>query len=164
MENSANHPDEQDRSYMRLALREACKGLVKNEVPVGALVVYEDAVIGQGYNRREERQDPTAHAEILALREASQTLKCWRLEECTLYVTLEPCIMCAGALVQARIPRLVFGCLDPKGGGVESLYEICNDSRLNHRLEVTQGILNKECSELLSGFFNGLRRRKEMPV
>ncbi len=162
MDDSAAKQDEQDRSYMQLALREACKGLVKNEVPVGALVVYEDTIIGKGYNRREERQEPTAHAEILALREASQALKCWRLEECTLYVTLEPCIMCAGALVQARVSRLVFGCLDSKGGGVESLYQICNDPRLNHRLDITQGVLRKECSELLSGFFNSLRSRNEI--
>jgi len=153
---------EQDRSYMRLALREACKGLVKQEVPIGALIVYQDEIIGTGYNRCEERQEPTAHAEILALREASQTLKSWRLEGCTLYVTLEPCIMCAGALVQARVSRLVFGCPDPKGGGVVSLYEICDDSRLNHRLEVAQGVMEKECSELLSNFFSELRRRNEI--
>jgi tRNA(adenine34) deaminase len=153
---------EQDRFYMRLALREACKGLAKNEVPVGALIVYEDQIIGRGYNRREERQEPTAHAEILALRDASQTLKSWRLEECTLYVTMEPCVMCAGALVQARVPRLVFGCLDPKGGGVQSLYEICNDPRMHHRVNVTPRIMEKECSDLLNGFFTRLRKRNEI--
>ncbi len=151
-----------DRNYMELALEEATKGLVKDEVPVGALVVHQGKIIGMGYNRREELQEPTSHAEILALREASASLGSWRLDDCTLYVTLEPCIMCTGAIMQARVPRLVFGCHDPKGGAVESLYRLCDDPRLNHSVEVTSGIMKEQCARILSGFFISLRQKNRI--
>ncbi len=151
-----------DRKYMELALEEATKGLVKDEVPVGALVVHQGKVIGMGYNRREELQEPTSHAEILALREASASLGSWRLDNCTLYVTLEPCIMCTGAIIQARVPRLVFGCHDPKGGAVESLYRLCDDPRLNHSVEITSGIMKEQCARILSGFFISLRQKNQI--
>ena len=151
-----------DQFFMELALEEAAKGLVKDEVPVGALVVYQGKVIGTGYNRREELQEPTSHAEILALREAAASLGSWRLDDCTLYVTLEPCIMCSGAILQARIPRLVFGCHDPKGGAVQSLYRLCDDPRLNHSVQVKSGILKEQCARLLSGFFFSLRQKNQV--
>ena len=151
-----------DRKYMELALEEATKGLVKDEVPVGALVVHQRKIIGMGYNRREELQEPTSHAEILALREASASLGSWRLDDCTLYVTLEPCIMCTGAIIQARVPRLVFGCHDPKGGAVESLYRLCDDPRLNHSVEITSGIMKEQCARILSGFFISLRQKNQI--
>ncbi len=151
-----------DRSYMALALEEATKGMVKDEVPVGALVVHQGKIIGMGYNRREELQEPTSHAEILALREASASLGSWRLDDCTLYVTLEPCIMCTGAIIQARVPRLVFGCHDPKGGAVESLYRLCDDPRLNHSVEITSGIMKEQCARILSGFFISLRQKNRI--
>ena len=151
-----------DRNYMELALEEATKGMVKDEVPVGALVVHQGKIIGMGHNRREELQEPTSHAEILALREASASLGSWRLDDCTLYVTLEPCIMCTGAIIQARVPRLVFGCHDPKGGAVESLYRLCDDPRLNHSVEITSGIMKEQCARILSGFFISLRQKNRI--
>lgn len=149
-----------DRFYMDLALQEAGRAAAKEEIPVGAVIVGRGRVIAQGHNRREELQRPTAHAEILALEKASSHLGSWRLQECTLYVTLEPCIMCVGAILQARVSRLVFGCLDPKGGAVESLYRLCEDPRLNHRLEATGGVLASECGRILSEFFSCLRSKK----
>lgn len=145
---------------MGLALEEAEKAASFREVPVGAVVVCGGQPIGRARNRREELQKPMAHAEMLALEAASSYFKSWRLEECTLYVTLEPCIMCVGAILQARISRLVFGCLDPKAGAVRSLYRLCEDERLNHQIAVTQGILERECSRVLSEFFAGLRDTK----
>lgn len=140
-----------------LALAEAAAG--EGEVPVGAVVVRRGTVVGQGRNRREALADPTSHAEVLALREAARARGSWRLEDCTLYVTLEPCVMCAGAVVQARVERLVFGCPDPKGGAVRSLYRICDDPRLNHRVAVAEGVLEERCSALLRGFFTALREK-----
>ena len=140
-----------------LAEAEAARG--DDEVPVGAVVVCGGEVIGRGRNRREALADPTSHAEILAIREAVAVRPSWRLDDCTLYVTLEPCVMCAGAIVQARVRRLVFGCPDPKGGAVRSLYRICDDSRLNHRVEVTEGVLAERCGEILKSFFATLRDR-----
>ena len=148
-----------DEKFMRCALEEATIAYDADEVPVGAVVVRGPEVIGRGHNRRETSLDPTGHAEILALREAASALGSWRLEGCTLYATLEPCVMCAGALLHARVARLVFGCLDPKGGGVRSLYRICEDSRLNHRIVVQGGILEQRCSSMLKDFFGSLRRR-----
>jgi tRNA(adenine34) deaminase len=129
------------------------------EVPIGCVVVDDltNQIIGRGYNRREIDHDPTAHAEILALREAAQTRGHWRLTDCTLYVTLEPCPMCAGALVNARLPRLVYGCDDPKAGAVRTLFQLCQDARLNHRVEVTAGVMADECSRLLQEFFRAQR-------
>lgn len=148
-----------DRRFMCNALDEAGAASEAAEVPVGAVIVHGGQVIGQGHNQREELGDPTGHAEILAIREATASLASWRLEECTLYVTLEPCVMCAGAIVQARVERLVFGCLDPKGGGVRSLYRICEDDRLNHRVVVVGGVLQERCSAILKEFFDSLRKR-----
>jgi tRNA(adenine34) deaminase len=150
-----------DVSYMRLALDEARTAAAAGEIPVGAIVVTNGSVLAHAHNLREERQSALAHAEILAIEAASVRLKSWRLEECTIYVTLEPCIMCVGAILQARIARLVFGCLDPKAGAVESLYRLCEDVRLNHRLPVTRGVLAEDCSRILSDFFSDLRKTKQ---
>ncbi len=131
------------------------------EVPVGAVVVVGGEVIGRGYNRREVDCDPLSHAELKAISEASQKLKSWRLSEATLYVTLEPCTMCAGALIQARLGRLVFGAMDPKAGAVGSLYNLLKDERLNHQVEVTSGVMEQECGKVLKDFFAALRGRKK---
>jgi tRNA(adenine34) deaminase len=147
-----------DEDYMRLALKEARKALLLEEVPIGAIVVCNNEIVGSGYNLRERNNDPTAHAEIIALRDAASNLGSWRLDECQLYVTVEPCPMCAGAIVQARIKRLVYGASDPKAGAVESLYHITNDERLNHQLsEIIGGVLLEECRDLMKKFFSGLR-------
>jgi tRNA(adenine34) deaminase len=143
---------------MRLALRQAERTAGSGDVPVGAVVVDADgAVIGAGCNAREATGDPTAHAEVLALRAAAVSVGGWRLGGCTLVVTLEPCTMCAGALVLARVERVVFGALDPKAGAVGSLWDVVRDRRLNHRPEVTGGVLEAECGELLRSFFEGRR-------
>src|SRR5919108_3749529 len=147
-----------DDFYMRLALDEANKAAACVEVPVGAVIVCGTEIVGRGYNRREELRTALAHAELLAMEQASSHLGRWRLSDCQLYVTLEPCIMCVGAIVQARIARLVFGCLDPKSGAVESLYQLCNDDRLNHRLPVSGGILAEQCSAVLRNFFSLVRK------
>jgi len=146
-----------DERWMRQALREAARAAEAEEVPVGAVIVHHGMVIGRGWNRTEGLKDATAHAEILAIGSASEALGDWRLEECTLYVTLEPCSMCAGAIVQARIPRLVYGAPDPKAGAVDTLFDLCRDPRLNHRVEVTAGCLAEEASALLQAFFRRLR-------
>jgi tRNA(adenine34) deaminase len=143
--------------FMQLAITEARLAETADEVPIGCVIVHSGAVIAAGHNRRETLQDPTAHAEIVALRLAANVLGSWRLEECTLYVTLEPCPMCAGAIVQARVPRVVYGAADPKAGACHTLYEITSDPRLNHRCEVTAGVLAEECAELLSKFFQQKR-------
>ena len=146
--------------YMRIALDLAREAANEGEVPVGALVVDKDGqIIGTGANRREADQDPIAHAEILAIASAANRIGFWRLEDTTLFVTLEPCPMCAGAILNARIPRVVFGASDPKAGAVQSLYHLLEDDRLNHRCEVTGGILAGECSEILSFFFRELRKQ-----
>jgi tRNA(adenine34) deaminase len=145
-----------------LSLAETAAGL--GEVPVGALVVHEDRVIGRGYNLKESSGDPTAHAEIAAIREAAKAIGDWRLEQTALYVTLEPCAMCAGAIVNARIPLVVYGCDDPKAGAVKSLYTLLDDPRLNHRAEVVSGVLSQRASALLSAFFESLRLSKKVFV
>ena len=164
MDTSPADIDPNDARYMRLALNEAVKAAARGEVPVGAVVVCEDEIIGRGYNRREELRSALAHAELLAIEEACRHLGHWRLSDCQLYVTLEPCVMCVGAIVQARIGRLIFGCLDPKGGAVESLYQLCNDVRLNHRLPVVGGTLAKDCSSVLGGFFSRLRQLRRRQI
>lgn len=143
---------------MKMALAEAGKAAERDEVPVGAVVAYGGEAIAQAHNRREELQDPLAHAEVLALQEASRSLKHWRLSGATLYVTLEPCIMCVGGILQARVSRVVYGCLDPRGGAVESLYRLCEDSRIAPRPSVTSGILVEECGRILNDFFARLRK------
>lgn len=154
-----------DVGFMRRALALADEAAAAGEVPVGAVVVVDasGAVVGAGRNRREEDNDPTAHAEILALRQASQALSRWRLSGCTLYVTLEPCFMCAGALVNARVDRVVFGAKDPKAGAVGSLDDVCSDPRLNHRLVVEHGVLADECGECLKRFFKARRTKPANP-
>ena len=142
---------------MRLALGEARQAAAQGEVPVGAVVVCAGEVIGRAHNQREAQQSPLAHAEILAIQAASSHLRNWRLSECDLYVTLEPCVMCVGAILQARIRRLVFGCLDAKAGAVESLFGLCDDARLNHRLPAAGGVLARESADLLESFFRVLR-------
>jgi len=142
---------------MQLALREAQKAFEDDEVPVGALVIHNNRIIGKGYNQIERLQDPTAHAEMIAITAAASHLKSRRLEECTLYVTLEPCPMCAGAIVQARIPTLVFAAFDPKTGACGTLFNIVQDKRLNHQPHVISGICDKESEELLKGFFGRVR-------
>jgi tRNA(adenine34) deaminase len=149
-----------DIRFMNLALAEARKAAAKGEVPVGAVVILGGEVVGAGFNRREEQQSPTAHAEIIALAAASSRLHSWRMEECEIFVTLEPCLMCAGAILQARLRRLVFGCLDPKAGAVESLYRLCSDRRLNHQLPAVGGVLAEESAALLAEFFARLRLQK----
>ena len=142
---------------MRLALEEAEAALREGEVPVGAVVVCDNQVVGRGHNRNIADCDPTAHAEICALREAARRLGNHRLPLCTLYVTIEPCVMCAGAVVQARLARLVYGCDDPKAGAVRSLYQVADDARMNHRAEVSGGVLAAECAELIRSFFQQKR-------
>jgi tRNA(adenine34) deaminase len=142
---------------MRFALVQANLALGKQEVPVGAVVVYKGEVIAARHNERETLKDPTAHAEVLALRDAAAVLGTWHLEDCTLVVTLEPCIMCAGALINARIGTLVFGAADLKGGATSSLYNVCSDPRLNHNPVVVHGVLQDECSLLLRKFFEQKR-------
>jgi len=149
----------QDERYMQAAIDAARIAEENADVPIGAVVVYRGQIIGRAYNQREQLADPTAHAEIIALTQAAAFLESWRLGGCTMYVTLEPCAMCAGALVLGRLDRLVYGCDDPKSGACGSLYNIVTDERLNHRLEVTAGILEKECSEQLQNFF--AHRREE---
>ena len=151
--------DKSDKEYMQTAINMAGIARDNGDVPIGAVIVFQNQIIGKAYNQREQLKDPTAHAEIIALTQAAAFLESWRLNDCTIYVTLEPCPMCAGALVLARMKRLVYGCDDPKTGAVKSLYNIVQDERLNHRLEVTSGVLAAECSELLQEFFQ--RRRIE---
>jgi tRNA(adenine34) deaminase len=146
-----------DEAFMDAALAEAQKAAAVGDVPVGAVVVHEGQIVGRGHNRREADRDPLAHAEIRALAEAAKALDRWRLSGCAIYVTLEPCFMCAGALVNARVDRLVFGADDPKAGAVASLAQVCTDERLNHRLEVTRGVRAQACSALLKDFFRALR-------
>jgi tRNA(adenine34) deaminase len=149
--------NKEDQRFIKLAIEQAQIAEENGDVPIGAVVVFENQIIGKAYNQREQVKDPTAHAEIIALTQAAAFLESWRLHGSTIYVTLEPCPMCAGALVLARLDRLVYGCDDPKTGAVRSLYNIVQDERLNHRLEVTSGVLVDECSQLLQDFF--LRRR-----
>lgn len=145
---------------MKEALKEAEKAYEKGEIPVGAVVVVNGEIISRAHNIKETTFDPTAHAEMLAIRGAAKILGRWRLIDATLYVTKEPCIMCAGAIVNSRIKRLVYGCDDPKGGGVVSLYNILNDKRLNHQVEIKEGILEIECRDILKRFFRELRENQ----
>lgn len=150
-----------DDEGMRAALREAGVSAGEDEVPVGCVVVHEGVVIGRGRNQVERLHDATAHAEILAIGAASNALESWRLSECTLYVTLEPCAMCAGAMVLARLGRLVYGAFDPKAGACGSVLDVIREPRLNHRVEIVAGVLAADCGELLRSFFQARRRRAE---
>lgn len=151
-------PQPEDLAYMQLALAEARAAEAEGEVPVGAVVVCRDQVIAAAHNQRETLRDPTAHAEMIAITQAAESLGAWRLEGCTLYVTLEPCPMCAGGIVQARLPRVVYGASDPKAGAVESLYTLLNDDRLNHSCQVQGGVLAEPCGAVLSEFFRARRQ------
>jgi tRNA(adenine34) deaminase len=146
-----------DEYFMRLAMREAERALEHDDVPVGAVVVHDGEVVGSGHNERELRQDPTAHAETIALREAAHHLGSWRVLETVLYVTLEPCAMCAGAIVLARVPRVVFGTWDPKAGAAGSVLDVLAEPRLNHRPDVSGGLLADDCAAQLRAFFAGRR-------
>lgn len=147
---------------MKLAILEAGKAQGKSEVPIGCVIVKGDKIIARGHNLRETSQDPTAHAELIAIRKAARKLGSWRLLDTTLYVTLEPCSMCMGAIILARIPKVVFGCYDPKGGAAGSIYDFSNNPRLNHTVQLVPNIMGEECSSLLSGFFADLRLRKQL--
>ncbi len=151
-----------DSYWMGLALREARKAAEQGEVPIGAVIVRGEEILGRGYNQREGKHDPAAHAELTAIRKASRKAGGWRLAGATIYVTLEPCIMCMGAIILARLDRVVFGCYDPKGGAAGSLYDLSNDPRLNHRVTLSPGVREEECSGILSGFFADLRKRKKV--
>ncbi len=150
-----------DEIFMKMAIEEALKAEELGEVPIGAIIVYKDEVIARGYNIRETKQTALGHAEISAIEEACKVIDSWRLEETTLYVTLEPCPMCAGAIIQSRIPRVVFGAQDPKAGCGGSIYNLLQEEQFNHRCDVTTGILEEECSSLLTNFFRALRSRKK---
>lgn len=147
-----------DQLFMRRAINLAQQAATEDEVPVGAVIVHGQRVIGSGWNQRESLADPTAHAEMIAITQAAASLQSWRLEACTLYVTLEPCPMCAGAILQSRIPRVVYGAPDPKAGAVDSLFRLLDDPRLNHRASITPGVLADQCGALLSEFFAGKRK------
>ena len=147
---------------MRVAIEATRIAEDNGDVPIGAVIVHENRIIARAYNQREQLQDPTAHAEIIAITQAAASLQSWRLLGCTMYVTLEPCAMCAGALVLSRMDRLVYGCDDPKAGACKSLYNIVGDERLNHRIEVTSGVLAEQCSQQLQNFFQ--QRRKELTI
>ena len=147
-----------DAAGMRAALREAQASLARDEVPVGCVIVHDGMIVGRGHNQVESLQDATAHAEVLAIGAASNALGSWRLADCTLYVTLEPCAMCAGAIVLARLARLVYGAADPKAGACGSVLDVTGERRLNHRVPVTSGVLETDCSELLRDFFRKKRK------
>lgn len=152
---------EQDERLMRLALEEARAAAVEGEVPIGAVVACEGVVVARAHNRREGDHDPSAHAEFSAMVQASQALGRWRLTGCTVYVTLEPCLMCAGLMVNARIDRCVYGAADPKGGALGTLYDVSHDERLNHAFEVTSGVLADECAQELRSFFRARRFKRQ---
>ncbi len=151
--------NQNDLAFMQRALKQAEKAAFQQEVPIGAIAVQNGKIIARAHNLRESRQDPLGHAEIYLVSKVSKKLQSWRLNSVTVYVTLEPCLMCMGALLQARIGRLVYGCKDPKAGACGSLYDLSQDQRLNHRIEVESGILEKECAEILSKFFKNLRKK-----
>lgn len=153
---------EQERliHFMTEALQEAAKAAEIGEVPIGAVIVKDGVIVGRGYNRRETDRDPTAHAEMLALRDASKNLGGWRLTGCEMYVTIEPCPMCAGAIVMSRIDRLVYGAADRKAGAVDTLYGIVTDSRLNHQVAVVSGVMEDVCGQIISEFFRKLRQAR----
>lgn len=151
-----------DTDFIRLALEDARLAFDEEEVPVGAVLVINNEIVVRAHNRRERTFDPTAHAETIALQEAARKIKNWRLTDATLYVTKEPCIMCAGVMINSRLGRLVYGCKDSKAGAVDSLYRILSDNRLNHQVEIVSGVLEDECALILKKFFEGLRRGRSL--
>ena len=160
---STESSEDQDIAYMRLALAQAQAAYRVKEVPVGAVLIHDGAIAATGFNQREKLQDPTAHAEIVAIRSAATQLRSWRLSPCTLYVTLEPCAMCIGAIIQSRINRLVFGTRDPKAGACGSICDLTAETRFNHRVNVQEGILAEDCRDLLQQFFQELREVQPVP-
>lgn len=149
-----------EEKFMREAVRQAKKALALGEVPIGCVITYEDRIIARGYNRRNTDKNPLSHAEIIAIRKASRKMGDWRLEGCTMYVTLEPCPMCSGAIVQARMDKVVMACKNPKAGCCGSILNLLQEERFNHQVELEQGVMEEECSALLSDFFRELRRKK----
>lgn len=150
-----------DRRFMRQAITQAKKAAAGEDVPIGCVIVYEGRVIARGYNRRNMDKTTLAHAEILAIKKAAKVLDDWRLEKCTLYVTLEPCQMCAGAIVQARVPRVVIGCMNPKAGCAGSIINLLDMPQFNHQVEITRGVMEEECASLMKDFFSMLREKKK---
>lgn len=155
-----NMNKDDDEKYMREAIRLAKKAYKREETPIGCVIVHDGKIIGRGYNQRNRKKRVLAHAEVIAIEQASRKLGDWRLEECTLYVTLEPCPMCAGAIVQARIPTVVMGCRNPKAGCAGSVLDLFNVNGFNHRVELREGIMGEDCSQLMTGFFRELRLKK----
>lgn len=151
----------ENKRYMRQAITQAKKAAAKGDVPIGCVIVYEGKVIARGYNRRNADRTTLAHAEILAIKKASKVIGDWRLEDCTMYVTLEPCQMCAGAIVQARIPKVVIGCMNPKAGCAGSIINLLDMKQFNHQVEVERGVMEEECSSLMKEFFSWLRESKK---
>ena len=152
---------EEERHFMKMAIEEAEKAQELGEVPIGAVLVHKGEVIARGYNLRETTQKTTSHAECIVIDQANEQIGSWRLEECTLYVTLEPCPMCAGAILQSRIPHLVYGAYDPKAGCAGTLMNLLDDERFNHRTSIQSGVMEVECREMLSSFFRNLREKKK---
>ena len=150
-----------EEKYMREAVRQAKKAAALNEVPIGCVIVHEGKIIGRGYNRRMTDHSVLAHAEIIAIKKACRKMGDWRLEDCTIYLTLEPCPMCAGAIVQARIPRAVIGCMNPKAGCAGSVLNLLQEDGFNHQVEIEVGMMGEECSQMLKDFFRSLRKKKE---
>ena len=148
-------------TYMRMALEQAQQAFEIGEIPVGAVITHRDRVIAAAHNQREQLRDPTAHAEMIAITQAAEAVGNWRLTDCVLYVTLEPCPMCAGAIINARIPMVVFGAADPKAGAVQSVFRLLSDARLNHRAEISSGVLQAPCSQMLTRFFEQRRNGKK---
>lgn len=158
---------DQGKKYMREAIRQAQKAVALNEVPIGCVIVHEGKIIGRGYNRRTTDKNVLAHAEIIAIRKACRKIGDWRLEDCTMYVTLEPCPMCAGAIVQARIPKVVIGCMNPKAGCAGSVLDLLHEDGFNHQVETEVGLLGEECSQMLKDYFKQLReegKRKKQEI
>ena len=150
-----------EEKYMKAAIREAKKAWALGEVPIGCVIVYEDKIIGRGYNRRMVDHSALAHAEIAAIKKACKRMGDWRLEECELYVTLEPCPMCAGAIVQARIPEVIIGCMNPKAGCAGSIYNLLQEPAFNHQVSLFKGVLEEECSQMMKSFFKELREARK---
>ena len=152
---------ELDEKYMKQAINQAKKAYALEEAPIGCVIVYQDKIIGRGYNRRTTDKNPLAHAELTAIRKASKKMNDWRLEGCTMYVTLEPCQMCSGAIIQARIKRVVVGCMNPKAGCAGSILNLLEMKEFNHQAELTIGVLEKQCSEMMKQFFQELRKKQK---
>ena len=150
-----------DEKYMKEAIRQAKKAWKMEEVPIGCVIVHEGKIIGRGYNRRTTDKNPLAHAELAAIKKASKKMGDWRLEDCIVYVTLEPCQMCSGAIVQARVKRVVIGCMNPKAGCAGSILNLLQVERFNHQVEITSGVLEAECSQMMKGFFKELREKQK---